>query len=200
MCYCPVDDLQFVIHKSQLFKYSAFHTFVAVEGQFYNKRHNLFDALKIVKTPFAAGVVVDNGGQCCAVTAYCNVAVFVFFYNFVYCRYIAGLYLAQTFAAFHLVGEIAPLVFCIVIKAVQPFIANGALAQAVICFNFKTYFICNRLHGINTALVRAGQYNIDVFVSKKILCFVTVNKPLFGKFTAHIVVVVIVWCGVAHKI
>ena len=111
----------------QLFKNLTAYAFVTVKNQLYNKRHNLFYALEIVKVPSAVGVIVDDGGKRGAVAAYSYVAVWIFGDNFVDGTDISFLHLAKAFAALQLVCKIAPLIFCIFIKAVQPFIAYGAL-------------------------------------------------------------------------
>ena len=143
--------------------------FVTVKNQLDNKRHNLFYALKIVKVPAAVSVMVNDGGKRGAVTAYGNVAARVFCNNFVDCTDISFLNFAQTFAAFKLVCKIAPLVFGIFIKAVQPFVTYCALAQIVIGFDFfLAYCICYWTHGVHAALVWAGKYQIYVFVLQKV--------------------------------
>ena len=111
----------------QLFKNLTAYAFVTVKNQLYNKRHNLFYTLKIVKVPSAVGVIIDNGGKRGAMTAYGNVAVWVFCNNFVDGTDISFLHFAEAFAALHLVCKIAPLIFGIFIKAVQPFVTYGAL-------------------------------------------------------------------------
>ena len=73
-----------VYTKLQIFNNFIVHKFISVKGKTGDKRHNFFNALKILKTPLASGVIVDYCRKRCAVAADGDIVVWIFSENFVY--------------------------------------------------------------------------------------------------------------------